>query len=234
MSRPKKRRPESRPLTEKVKTARGRKASSTKWLQRQLNDPYVQEAQRLGYRGRAAFKLQQIDDKFGLLKPGCRVVDLGAAPGGWAQVAVARVNSKSRKGLVIGLDLVPIDPLAGATFLQGDLMTEEGPALIREALNGPADVVLSDMASDATGHAATDHLRIIALAEAAVDFATEVLSPGGALVVKVLQGADEPALFEIIRRAFGHVRRFKPAASRSDSAELYLIGTAFRGKNSSA
>ena len=181
MSKAKKRRPEARTLTEKVKTAKGRKASSTKWLQRQLNDPFVQEAKRLGYRGRAAFKLIQLDDKFRFLKPGARVVDLGAAPGGWAQVAVQRVKAArpntgrrrgtgGREGLVIGLDLKDVDPLDGAIFLKGDFMTEPGAAMVRAALAGPADVVLSDLASDATGHAPTDHLRIIALAEAAVTF----------------------------------------------------------------
>ncbi|MCZ6764324.1 MAG: RlmE family RNA methyltransferase [Alphaproteobacteria bacterium] len=241
MSKAKKRRPEARTLTEKVKTAKGRKASSTKWLQRQLNDPFVQEAKRLGYRGRAAFKLIQLDDKFRFLKPGARVVDLGAAPGGWAQVAVQRVKAArpnagrrrgtgGREGLVIGLDWKDVDPLDGAIFLKGDFMTETGAAMVRAALAGPADVVLSDLASDATGHAPTDHLRIIALAEAAVAFACEVLTLGGTVIIKVLQGADEPALFEILRRNFTNVRRIKPAASRTDSAELYLVGMGFRGE----
>lgn len=216
---------DARALTVKVKTAKGRKISSTKWLQRQLNDPYVQEAKRIGLRGRAAFKLSQIDDKFHFLKPGARVVDLGAAPGGWSQIAVERVKSvKPNGGLVVGLDLKDMEPLPGAVFLKGDFMVEEGPNLVRAALGGLADVVLSDMAPDATGHPATDHLRIVAMAEVAVAFAIEILAPGGTVVVKVLQGTDEPALFETIRLAFTHIRRFKPGASRSDSAELYLIG----------
>jgi len=226
---PKTARPESRPLTEKVRTAKGRKASSTKWLQRQLNDPYVQEAQRLGYRGRAAFKLIQLDDRFKFLKPGHIVLDLGAAPGGWSQVAVQRVAaSRGGRGQVIGVDLKDIDPLDGAAFLKADFMTEAGLALTRSALGQAADIVLSDMAPDATGHGLTDHLRIVAMAEAAVEFAAEVLKPGGTIVTKVLQGADEPALFEVLRRHFTNVRRVKPAASREDSAELYLIGMGFK------
>ncbi len=233
MARSKKPYVDARPLTEKVKTAKGRKASSTKWLQRQLNDPYVQEAQRVGLRGRAAFKLRQIDDKFHFLKPGARIVDLGAAPGGWSQVAAERVKSDSSKGraktgTVIGLDIKDIEPLVGATFLKGDFMSEEGPAVVRAALGGQANVVLSDMAPDATGHSLTDHLRIIAMAEAAVEFAVEVLVPNGTVVVKVLQGADEPALFDTMRRSFINIRRFKPGASRGDSAELYLIGQVLR------
>jgi 23S rRNA (uridine2552-2'-O)-methyltransferase len=231
MTHTKKPKADGRPLTEKVKSAKGRKLSSTKWLQRQLNDPYVQEAKRLGLRGRAAFKLSQIDDKFKLLKPGSRVIDLGAAPGGWSQVAVERVSKVRRgiePGVVVGLDLKAIEPLAGAIFLQGDFMSEEGPEMIRAAMGGPADLVLSDMAPDATGHAATDHLRIIAMAEAAVQLAREILVPGGSIITKVLQGTDEPALFEIIRQNFSNIRRYKPAASRTDSAELFLIGLNFR------
>ena len=232
MSRTKKKRPESRGLTQKVKTARGRKLSSTKWLQRQLNDPYVQEAQRLGYRGRAAFKLAQIDDKFALLKPGQRVIDLGAAPGGWAQIAASRVKAVGNgPGIVVGLDLKEIEPVPGVVFLEGDFMTEAGAALVSAALGSPADIVLSDMAPSSTGHAATDHLRIIALAEAAVEFAAETLTPGGSVVIKVFQGADEPALYEILRRNFRSVRRIKPAACRTDSAELYLVGIDFRNEN---
>lgn len=220
-----------RGLTQRVKTARGRKLGSTRWLQRQLNDPFVQEAQRLGYRSRAAFKLQQIDDRFSLLKPGLRVVDLGAAPGGWLQVAAERMRltDDGRGGVLVGFDLQEIEPVAGATILQGNFMAADAPARLAAALGGPVDLVLSDMAASATGHAATDHLRTLALAEAAIEFAADVLAPGGAAIVKVLQGADEPALFERMRGLFTGVRRFKPKASRPESTELYLIGTGFKG-----
>lgn len=220
-----------RGLTQRVKTARGRKLGSTRWLQRQLNDPYVQEAQRLGYRSRAAFKLLQIDDKFALLKPGQRVVDLGAAPGGWLQVAADRLKltDPSRGSVLVGFDLIEIEPVAGATILQGDFNDDEAPAQIKAALGGPADVVLSDMAVATTGHAATDHLRTVALAESAVAFAADVLAPGGSLAIKIFQGSDEPALFDQLRALFDHVRRFKPKASRSDSVEMFLVATGFHG-----
>ncbi len=221
----------SRGLTQKVKTARGRKIGSTRWLQRQLNDPYVQEAQRLGYRSRSAFKLRQIDDKFSLLKSGLRVVDLGAAPGGWLQVAAERMRlaETAKGGVLVGLDLQEVEPVAGAVILQGDFMDANALSRLTEALGGPANLVLSDMAAAATGHAGTDHLRTMALAEAAVEFAADVLAPGGAIAVKVLQGIDEPALFRRLCQLFSGVRRFKPAASRPESTELYLIGTAFKG-----
>jgi 23S rRNA (uridine2552-2'-O)-methyltransferase len=223
--------PGGRALTQRVKSARGRKIGSTRWLQRQLNDPYVQEAQRLGYRSRAAFKLQQIDDRFALLKPGQRVLDLGAAPGGWLQFAAQRMRlgEGHAGGVLVAFDLEEIEPVAGAVILQGDFMAEDAPARLEAALGGPADVVLSDMAAPTIGHAATDHLRTMRLAEAAVDFAVEVLAPGGTVVVKLLQGADEPALFARVRQAFASVRRFKPKASRSESTELYLVGTGFKG-----
>lgn len=215
-----------RTLAVRVKTAKGRRGASTRWLKRQLNDPYVAEAQRLGYRSRAAFKLEQIDDKVGLFKAGSRVLDLGAAPGGWSQVVLERIGPK---GSLVGIDLTEIDPLAGATFLQGDFLDEDAPERLRTALGGPADVVLSDMAAPATGHAQTDHLRIMALAEAAYAFAREVLAPGGAFVAKVLQGGSERALLEALKRDFAKVRHIKPPASRKDSAELYVVATGFRG-----
>ncbi len=210
----------------RVKTAKGRKLSSKLWLERQLNDPYVAKAKRLGYRSRAAFKLAEIDDKYGFLKPGGRVVDLGAAPGGWVQVALERVG---RKGRVVGIDLQEIEPIAGAELLQGDFLDEDAPDRLRALLDGPADVVLSDMAAASTGHAATDHLRIMALAEAALDFALEVLAPGGAFVAKVLQGGSERSLLETMRRNFTRVAHVKPPASRKDSAELYVVAMGFRG-----
>ena len=210
----------------RVKTAKGRKLSSKLWLERQLNDPYVAEAKRRGYRSRAAFKLAGIDDKYGFLKLGGRVVDLGAAPGGWVQVALERVG---RKGRVVGIDLQEIEPVAGAELLQGDFLDEDAPDRLRALLAGPADVVLSDMAAASTGHAATDHLRIMALAEAALDFALEVLAPGGAFVAKVLQGGSERSLLQTMRRNFTRVAHVKPPASRKDSAELYVVAMGFRG-----
>ncbi len=218
----------SRSLHERVKTARGRSVSSTRWLERQLNDPYVQEAKRQGYRSRAAFKLLQINERFGLLRPGLRIVDLGAAPGGWTQV-VLEYHDPDKGGEVLAVDIVEMEPLGSASLLTLDFMAEDAPGRIRQALAGPADLVLSDLAASAVGHRATDHLRTLVLAEAAGDFACEVLVPGGDCVIKVLEGADEPALYKKLMAAFGQVRRFKPAASRSDSTELYLIARGFRG-----
>jgi len=210
----------------RVKTAKGRKLSSKLWLERQLNDPYVAKAKRLGYRSRAAFKLAEIDDKYKFLKPRGRVVDLGAAPGGWVQVALERVGAKGR---VVGIDLQEIEPIAGAELLVGDFLDEDAPDRLRTLLDGPADVVLSDMAAPSTGHAATDHLRIMALAEAALEFALEVLAPRGTFVAKVLQGGSERGLLETMRRNFTKVAHVKPPASRKDSAELYVVATGFRG-----
>ncbi len=218
--------PQGRGLTVRVQTAKQRSASSTRWLKRQLSDPYVREAQRLGYRSRAAFKLIQIDDKLGLLKPGARVVDLGAAPGGWSQVAVARCAPGGR---VVGIDLLAVDALPGALFLEGDFLDNDAPARLKQALGGPADVVLSDMAAPATGHAKTDHLRTMALAEAALDFAEEVLAPGGAFIAKVLTGGTERDLLARMKQRFDKVRHIKPPASRKDSAELYVAATGYRG-----
>lgn len=216
----------ARQLSVRVKTAKRRSSASTRWLARQLKDPYVAEARRLGYRSRAAFKLIQLDDKLKLLTPGARVVDLGAAPGGWSQVAAARC---APGGTVVGIDLLPVEPIAGAVFLEGDFLAEDAPVRLEAALGGPADVVLSDMAAPATGHAKTDHLRTMALAEAALEFAEAVLAPGGAFVAKVLQGGSERALLERLKRGFAKVRHVKPPASRKESAELYVVATGFKG-----
>ena len=213
----------------RVKTAGRRSASSTQWLERQLNDPYVSEAKRLGSRSRAAFKLLQLDDRFHVLKPGARVVDLGCAPGGWAQVAAARVKAEAGRGRVVGIDLLPTDPIPGTVLLRQDFLAADAPEALRAALQGPADVVLSDMAAPATGHAATDHLRVMALAEAAWDFARAVLAPGGSFVAKVLQGGSERSLLEALKRDFATVRHAKPPASRSESAEIYVVAQGFRG-----
>ena len=218
--------PSGRGLTVRVKTAGKRSVSSTRWLERQLNDPYVHEAKKQGYRSRAAFKLLQLDDKFHLLKPGAKVVDLGAAPGGWTQVAVDRIGEK---GHVVGIDLLPIDPIPGADLIQMDFMAEEAPDELKKRLGGAADLVLSDMAASATGHAQTDHLRIMALAEAAYDFAKDVLKPHGAFVAKVLQGGAAGELLKLLKRDFAEVKHVKPPASRSDSAEIYVVALGFRG-----
>jgi 23S rRNA (uridine2552-2'-O)-methyltransferase len=213
----------------RVKTARGRTVSSQRWLQRQLNDPYVAEAKKRGYRSRAAFKLLQIDDQFHFLKPGGRVVDLGAAPGGWTQVAVERVKPGKGGGVVIGIDITPIEPIAGATVLAKDFYDDDAPAVLEQLLGGPADVVLSDMAAAATGETQVDHLRIMGLAEAAHHFACQVLKPGGSFVAKVLRGGTERTLLDRLKRDFTKVRHVKPEASRADSAEMYVVGTGFRG-----
>jgi 23S rRNA (uridine2552-2'-O)-methyltransferase len=215
-----------RPLTVRVKSARRRKPSSTEWLQRQLNDPFVAEAKRRGYRSRAAFKLIQLDERFRLLAPGGRVVDLGCAPGGWTQIAAARVGAHGR---VVSIDLNPTDPIPGATVLQGDFREPATAQKLREALGGAADLVLSDMAAPATGHAATDHLRIVALAEDAFALAETLLRPGGAFVAKVFQGGTEGELLAALKRAFAEVRHAKPAASRAESAETYVVAKGFRG-----
>jgi 23S rRNA (uridine2552-2'-O)-methyltransferase len=212
----------------RVKTARGRTTSSKDWLQRQLNDPYVREARRLGYRSRAAFKLLELDDRFHFLKPGTRVVDLGAAPGGWSQVAVARVKAEDGRGKVVGLDILPIPPIPGATLLELDFLAPEAPDALRALLDGPADVVLSDMAAPTTGHGATDHIRIVALAETAYHFAAEILSPGGTFIAKVFQGGTEAELLQRLKHDFLTVRHVKPPASRAESAEVYVVAQGFR------
>src|SRR5438309_3159885 len=217
--------PTGRRATVRVKTAKGRTTSSQRWLQRQLNDPYVAEAKKRGYRSRAAFKLLQLDDQLRFLKAGARVVDLGAAPGGWTQVAVERAKG----GVVVGIDVTPVEPIAGATVLAKDFYDDDAPDALKALLGGPADVVMSDMAAPATGEPQVDHLRIMALAEAAHDFARQVLKPGGAFVSKVLQGGTERTLLDRLKRDFAKVRHVKPAASRADSAEMYVVGTGFRG-----
>ena len=228
-SRPAGSRPTGRGATVRVKTARGRTVSSQRWLQRQLNDPYVAEAKKRGYRSRAAFKLLQIDDQFRFLKSGARVIDLGSAPGGWTQVAVERVRPDQSKGMVLGIDLTPVEPIAGATVLAKDFYDEDAPEILRRHLGGQADVVLSDMAAAATGDPQIDHLRIMGLAESAHDFAAEVLKPGGAFVAKVLRGGTERTLLDRLKRDFAKVRHVKPEASRADSAEMYVVATGFRG-----
>jgi len=215
-----------RPLAVRVRSARRRKPSSTEWLNRQLNDPYVAEAHRLGYRSRAAFKLIQLDERFRLLKPGMRVIDLGCAPGGWTQIAARRLGAQAR---VIGVDLSATEPIEGATLLTGDFRDADIAEHVHELLGGPADLVLSDMAAPATGHAATDHLRIVALAEDAFAFAESILKPGGAFVAKVFQGGAEGSLLAALKRAFAEVRHAKPAASRAESAETYVVARGFRG-----
>jgi 23S rRNA (uridine2552-2'-O)-methyltransferase len=219
-----------RPLKTRVKTGKSRSLSSKLWLERQLNDPYVARARNEGLRSRAAFKLIEIDDKHRLLKGGARVVDLGAAPGGWSQISAKRVGAGERKGRVVAIDLLEMAPVAGVEFVQLDFLDARAPDAIKELLGGPADVVLSDMAANATGHRKTDHLKIIALAEAAAEFAREVLAGGGAFLCKVLQGGTETTLLAALKRDFAHVKHVKPAASRTDSAELYLLATGFRGR----
>lgn len=210
----------------RLKTAKGRKASSTRWLKRQIRDPYVAAAQREGYRSRAAYKLIELDDRFGLFRSGARVADLGAAPGSWSQVAQKRVG---RAGRVVALDIVPIEPMGEVTILSGDVSDPAVPARLRKALGGLADVVLSDMAPAATGHRETDHLRIVALAEAALSVAEAVLASGGTLVVKLWQGGAEPAFLASLKARFAVARRVKPKASRQESAELYLVAQGFCG-----
>jgi 23S rRNA (uridine2552-2'-O)-methyltransferase len=218
-----------RSLKQRVKTAKKRTTSQNRWLERQLNDPYVARAKREGYRSRAAYKLMEMDERFKLFRPGMKVVDLGAAPGGWAQIAAAKVGSMSGKGRVIGIDLLDIDPIPGVEFTVMDFLAEDAPERLKAMLGGQADVVMSDMAANATGHKKTDHLKIVALAELAIDFAREVLAPGGAFVANVLQGGTESTLLADLKRDFAVVRHVKPAASRADSAELYVLATGFRG-----
>ncbi len=222
---------QGRQLGVRVKTAHKRSLSSTRWLERQLNDPYVAEAKKQGYRSRAAFKLLQLEEKFKFLGPGKRVVDLGAAPGGWTQVAVARVRPAQTGGQVIGLDILPMDPIPDASLRQADFLQDEAPEWLRSELGGPADVVLSDMAAPTTGHTQTDHLRIMGLAEAAYDFAAEVLAPNGVFICKLFQGGAERELLARLKRDFAVVRHAKPAASRADSSETYIVATGFRGRS---
>lgn len=222
-----------RELKTKVKTARGRRNSSTRWLQRQLNDPYVKRAQAEGYRGRAAFKIMELDDKFGFLKPGARVVDLGCAPGGWLQVAVPRINAlgseKGEQGRIIGVDLQEVEALAGAEIHLLDFMDDDADQKVKEWLGGKADVVMSDMAASSSGHKQTDHLRIIALCEAAAYFAFDVLEEGGTFVAKVLAGGAEGELQKLLKQKFTKVMNVKPPSSRKDSSEKFVVATGFRG-----
>jgi 23S rRNA (uridine2552-2'-O)-methyltransferase len=218
-----------RNLKVRVKTAKRRSASSTRWLERQLNDPYGARARDEGYRARSAYKLIEIDDRFKLLAPGRRVIDLGAAPGGWSQVAAARVRSTDLNPLVVAVDYLDMDPIPGVVLLKKDFFDADAPDAIRAALAGPADVVLSDMAAPTTGHRHTDHLRTIQLCEAAADFAVTVLRPGGHFVTKVFQGGTEGALLATLKRAFTSLHHVKPLASRKESVELYLVAKGFRG-----
>jgi 23S rRNA (uridine2552-2'-O)-methyltransferase len=220
-----------RSLKVRVKTARRRSASSTRWLERQLNDPYVARARDEGYRARSAFKLKEIDDRYKLLSPGKRVIDLGAAPGGWSRIAAERVRSTDADPRVIAVDLLDMEPLSGVVVLKKDFLDDDAPDAIREALGGqPADVVLSDMAAPTTGHRRTDHLRTIHLCEVAADFAASVLKPGGHFVAKVFQGGAEGELLALLKRSFASVHHVKPPASRSESVELYLVAKGFRGR----
>jgi 23S rRNA (uridine2552-2'-O)-methyltransferase len=220
----------NRQLHVRLKSARKHKPSSQRWLERQLNDPYVAAARRAGWRSRAAFKLVEIDDKHRFLKPGGRVVDLGAAPGGWSQIAAERVQSVTGNGQVVAIDISEVEPLPGVEILHLDFMDEHAEDRLKSLMrDGGADVVLSDMAAPTIGHTRTDHLRIMGLAEAAAHFAVDVLSPGGTFLSKVLQGGTERDLLDLLKRNFATVRHVKPPASRADSAELYVLATGFRG-----
>jgi len=219
-----------RELKTRVKSGKSRTLSSKLWLERQLNDPYVARAKREGYRSRAVYKLSEIDDKYRFLKMGGRVVDLGAAPGGWSQIAAKRTGAAEGKGRVVAIDILDMDPVPGVDFLKLDFLDPAAPDILKERLGGKADVVLSDMAANATGHRKTDHLKIVALVEAAAQFASEILQPGGAFLAKVIQGGTEGALLAMLKRDFTSVKHVKPQASRADSAELYMLATGFRGR----
>lgn len=228
-----------RELRVRVKTAKGRKLSSTLWLERQLNDPYVIRAKKEGYRGRAAYKILELDDRYGFLKPGARVVDLGCAPGGWCQVAVPRINSlgestKKPIGRIIGVDLQEMEPISGVELHQLDFLSDGADDLVKEWLGGRADVVMSDMAAASSGHKATDHLRIVALIEAALDFAFDVLEDGGTFVAKVLAGGAENQMQTTLKRMFRKVANVKPPASRSDSSEKFVVAMGYRGRELAA
>lgn len=220
-----------RSLKTRVKTARKRSLSSTLWLSRQLNDPYVARARAEGYRSRAAFKLLEIDDRYRLLKPGSRIVDLGAAPGGWSQVVAQRTGAADGKGRIVAIDLLEMEPMGGVEFALMDFNDLDAPARIRLMLGGKADGVLSDMAANSTGHKKTDQLRIMGLVELAADFSREILAPRGFFLAKVLQGGTEGPLLTVLKRDFAEVRHIKPGASRADSSELYVLATGFRGRS---
>ena len=211
---------------QRVRTAKGRRPSSTRWIERQLNDPYVRRAKAEGYRSRAAYKLAELDERFGFLKGVRRVIDLGIAPGGWAQV----VRRQAPQAALVGIDLLPTEPIDGATILQMDFMDDAAPDRLREALGGPADLVLSDMAANTVGHPQTDHLRTMALVEAALHFAVEVLRPGGAFVAKVLAGGADATLVAELKRRFTEVKHAKPPASRKGSSEWYVVAKGFKGE----
>jgi 23S rRNA (uridine2552-2'-O)-methyltransferase len=215
----------------RVKTGKGRPLSSKLWLERQLNDPYVARAKREGQRSRAAYKLMEIDDKAHFLKSGARVLDLGAAPGGWSEVAAKRVRSTDGKGRVVAIDVLDMAPVPGVEFMRLDFLDPDAPEKLIALLGGSADVVLSDMAANATGHRATDHLKVMALVEAAAAFARDVLAPGGAFLAKVFQGGTEHRLLAELKRDYASVKHVKPPASRADSAELYLLATGFRPRS---
>ncbi|MCB1475244.1 MAG: RlmE family RNA methyltransferase [Rhodobiaceae bacterium] len=219
-----------RKLKQRVKTRKGRSVASARWLERQLNDPYVAEAKAAGYRSRAAFKLAEIDDRYGLLKPGMSVVDLGAAPGGWSQVAAIRVDAASGKGQVVGIDILGMEPIPDVTLLEMDFLDDDAPERLKQALGGPVEAVLSDMAAPTTGHRATDHLRTLGLVEAAYEFAVEILKPGGFFLAKVFRGGTEGELLQRMKRDFTTVRHVKPPSSRAESVELYVLATGFRGE----
>ena len=228
-----------RELRVRVKTAKGRKLSSTLWLERQLNDPYVVRARKEGFRGRAAYKIAELDEKYEFLKPGARVVDLGCAPGGWCQIAVKRVNALGEKpnkpiGTVLGVDLQEVEPISGAQIHVLDFLAEGADQQVKDWLGGPADVVMSDMAAAASGHKGTDHLRIIALVEAALEFAFDVLEEGGTFVAKVLAGGAEIGMQTELKKNFRKVANVKPPASRADSSEKFVVATGFRGRSARA
>jgi 23S rRNA (uridine2552-2'-O)-methyltransferase len=214
----------------RLRTAKGRKVSSTRWLERQLNDPYVAKAKAMGYRSRAAFKLTEIDDKYRLLKPGMTVVDLGAAPGGWSQIAAKRTGASDGKGKVVAIDLLEMGEIPGVTFAQLDFLDHDAPEKLIAMMGGRADIVMSDMAANTTGHRKTDQLRIIGLVETAAHFAGEVLNPGGTFLAKVFQSGADAELVAQLKRDFATVRHVKPAASRQDSSERYVLATGFRGQ----
>jgi len=216
----------TRMMTKKVKTARGRKLSSKLWIERQINDPYVREAQIKGYRSRAAFKLEQLDDKFGLLKKGALVVDLGCAPGGWVQIALKRGASR-----VVGIDILAVETMAGAEMVEMDFMDEKAPQRLKAMLGRAPDVVLSDLAANTIGHRRTDHLKTVALVEAAADFAMDVLAPGGSFVTKVFQGGAEKTMLQTLKNNFKIVKHAKPKSSRAGSPEIYLVAIGFKQKN---
>ena len=217
-----------RKLHVRVKTARGRTVGQVAWLERQLNDPYVKEAKAKGYRSRAAFMLIELDDKHHLIRRGGRIVDLGAAPGGWTQVAVERAGPGAQ---IVGIDITPMEPIPGALTMEMDFLSEDAPDRLKAVLGGEADAVISDMAAPATGHRDTDHMKIMALCELALDFAQDVLKPGGAFVCKVQRGGTEGELLKMMKTSFRNVKHVKPPASRADSAEMYVVATGFRGRD---